>query len=250
MKNTTHQSIKNGIDIVLVLDLSLSMTATDISPNRLDVAKSVLINFVDKLSSDRVGFVVFSWKPFVGFPLTYDYDFVKKYINTLSIDTINQNQPILQWTAIGDALMYGANIFDGAERKKVMVLLTDGEANRWIDPNQAILYVKEKNILVHTVWIAGDKDTFVIFGGQKLMIGWVDEKNLKAIANVTSGKYYRAKDKKTFEELFANLNLLEKKALQSDDVVRYQPSYFPLIFLFFVLSALGTGWFYYFYLKT
>lgn len=228
---------------MLVLDLSYSMVAEDIKPNRLEMAKKVINDFVWQLKSDRIGLVVFSGKPFTSIPLTFDYDFVSSYIKNLSIQTINQDYNHLQGTAIWDGLLYGANLFpdEEKERQKVIVLLTDGEANKGIDPLKAIQYVNQKGIQVDAVGIGWDEDTYVMFktsyGMQKIPIGGIDEDNLKAIANLTGGTYFRAKDDETFQEIFKKLNLLDKNQIEVEQIVTFKP-----LTPFFIWVLLGCFW--------
>ena len=261
LKQNKTKINKNWIDIVLVLDLSYSMIAEDITPNRLEVAKEVLANFASELKTDRLWLILFSGKPFTSIPLTFDYDFVKKYVQNITIDSINQDYQHLQWTAIWDALLYGFNLFEtspvsginGDEREKIIVLLTDWEANRWLDPLQAIKYIKEKNIKVHTVWIWWEKDTYVtinnIFWQQKIAIWWIDEKNLKAIASLTNWLYYRADSNETFKKIFEKLNLLQKKDLEIEDFSILENYYKPFIYAIFFVFYILLGFNFYFYLK-
>lgn len=254
LKQTKTKINKNWIDIVLVLDLSYSMLAEDIVPNRLEVAKEVLTDFVWELKTDRLWLVLFSGKPFTSIPLTFDYDFVSKYVKNISIDTINQDYMHLQWTAIWDALLYWANLFkEENSREKVIVLLTDWEANRWIDPLQAIKYVKEKNIKVHAVWIWWEKDTFVeinnVFWTQKIAIWWIDENNLKAIASLTNWLYYRASDNQTFSQIFEKLDLLEKKELEIEEFNIFSNFYKPFIYAIFFVFYIIVWFNFYFFLK-
>lgn len=240
LKEQKQNIVKNGIDIAIVLDLSYSMVAEDIPPNRLEVAKQVISDFTSKLTTDRVGLVLFSGKPFTSVPLTFDYQFITDYVKKISIESINQDYNHLQGTAIWDGLLYGANLFDEkSERQKVIVLLTDGEANRGIDPIEAIKYIKEKNIKVHTVWIGGQEETYVnfnnIYGTQKLAIWWVDEENLQAIAKLTGGEYYRADSKETFQTIFEKLDLLEKKEIQVNEYQFFVPYYKPFVYVIFIL---------------
>lgn len=251
--NRTTQN-KQWIDIAIVLDLSYSMLAEDIKPTRLEAAKKVISDFTSKLESDRVGLVLFSGKPFTSVPLTFDYDFITNFIQNITIDNINQDYSHLQGTAIGDGLLYGAQLFwEENEREKVIVLLTDGEANRGIDPLQAVKYVKDLGIKVYTVGIAWDEDTYVkvqnIYGTQYLAIGGIDEDNLTAIANITGWKYYRARDNTTFEKLFESLNLLDKKEIEIEKVVVLQPYYTPFLYALLVLIWVFWVWNIYFYIK-
>lgn len=254
LKKQNKQVVKNGIDIAIVLDLSYSMVAEDIPPNRLEVAKQVISDFTSKLTTDRVGLVLFSGKPFTSVPLTFDYQFITNYVQKLSIESINQDYQHLQWTAIWDGLLYGANLFDDqSERQKVIVLFTDWEANRWIDPIEAIRYIKQKNIIVHTVGIGWQEETYVnfknIYGNQKLAIWWIDEENLQAIANMTGWEYYRADSKETFQNIFEKLDLLQKKEIQVDEYQFFVPYYKNFVLLIFILLVLYMSVNSYYYIR-
>lgn len=254
LKEMKTKEIRNGIDIAIVLDLSYSMVAEDIAPNRLEVAKKVITDFTSKLKTDRVWLILFSWKPFTSIPLTFDYDFITKYVKNISIKTINQDYQNLQWTAIWDAILYGANLFhDTSDREKVIVLLTDGEANKWINPIEAIRFIAGKNIKVHTVWIGWNKDTFVtvknIYGSQKIGIWWIDEKNLKAIAEMTNGVYYRADSEQTFEKIFEKLDLLPKKEIEIEQIQINNTYYKPFVYIIFSLFFIFISFNFYYYLR-
>jgi Ca-activated chloride channel homolog len=99
------EDTKYGLDIALVLDISKSMLAEDLNPNRIEAAKKVIEGFVENVTSDRVGIVVFAGKPFVSIPLTFDYSAIISTIRAITTDTINQNAPGLAGTAIGDGML-------------------------------------------------------------------------------------------------------------------------------------------------
>jgi len=109
--NVSQKIQKNGIDIVLALDISWSMDAEDLKPNRIEAAKNVISNFIWKLKTDRLWLVVFAWKPFTSIPLTFDYNILKETIDNLSTKNINQNQRWLNWTAIWDAILMWKTLF-------------------------------------------------------------------------------------------------------------------------------------------
>jgi Ca-activated chloride channel family protein len=98
--NTSQIEKKNGIDIEILFDISYSMKAEDLSPNRLEIAKDTLVNFISQISSDRVGLTIFAGKPFTSVPITFDYNFLKDYIKNIDVDTINQAYTYLQGTAM------------------------------------------------------------------------------------------------------------------------------------------------------
>ncbi len=254
LKQTKTKQIKNGIDIVIVFDLSYSMLAKDIKPDRLEVAKQVISDFSKELKTDRIGLVLFSWKPFTSIPLTFDYNFVTNYIKNITIDNINQDYQHLQWTAIWDWLLYWANLFDDKEnREKVVVLFTDWEANRWIDPIDAVKYLREKNIKIHTVWIGWNEDTYVevknIYGTQKIWIWWIDEENLKTLAKLTNWLYYRADSEETFKQIFEKLNLLQKKEIEVEQFELFLPYYKVFVYILFFLITFFTIFNFYYFLR-
>lgn len=216
---------KNGIDMVLVLDVSYSMLAKDIYPDRLTVAKWVLSNFLSELEQDRVWLVVFAGKPFQSIPLVYDYSFIQDYVSHLEGDTIPQENSVLGGTAIGDALVIAQEMLEqennqqDAQREKVIILLTDGEANVGVDPNIASKLLAEHSIKTYTIGIWGDEAAFIdipLMHGfsQRTPIAWVDEKTLKNIAKQTGWKYFRAKDEKSFHEIFYTISQLEKRPIE------------------------------------
>ncbi|EKD66252.1 MAG: hypothetical protein ACD_49C00056G0007 [uncultured bacterium (gcode 4)] len=229
--NITVEESKNGIDIALVLDISKSMLAEDVKPNRIEAAKKVIVNFIQKIDSDRLSMVIFAGKPFVSVPLTFDYNTLVQFIENIDTDSINQNIPGLSGTAIWDALMQAFESLDSKisiekKREKVVILITDGEANVWIDPKTATKYIKDKNIKMYSIWIwdpvgtdlymtdgYGNKKFFLDNTGKPIKAN-LDEKTLKYIASETGWEYYLAKDEKKLGEIFAKLAWLNKSKIQ------------------------------------
>ena len=214
---------KNGIDINIVLDVSYSILAADLKPNRLEVSKSIIWDFLEQLEADRVWLTVFAGKPFVSLPLNFDYKVTRKIIDKIWEDTINQRNYYMQGTAIWDALLLAWESFDtGDEREKVIVLLTDWEANKWVAPDTATQYLKDTfndEIKVYTVWIWWSEKTYIESGNQRIEVGPLDEYTLKKIAETTSGKYFRASDEKSFEDIFDTIAKLEKKEITSESFI-------------------------------
>lgn len=141
---------------MLVMDISKSMLAEDIAPNRIEAAKKTIDTFLQRLDSDRVGILLFAGKPFASVPLTFDYDAVRTVFTDISTDSINQTIPGLSGTAIGDAILSATDTLDrNAEknRTKTIILLTDGEANIGIDPTIATKYAHEKHVRIYTIGI-------------------------------------------------------------------------------------------------
>jgi Ca-activated chloride channel family protein len=147
--------VKNGIDIEIVFDVSYSMTAEDLLPSRLAAAKGMLVAFLSAIENDRVGLVLFAGRPFQSIPLSYDYDFISDFIGKIETDTIPQYNAELQGTAIGDAVILGSDVLAQSEleREKIMILITDGEAENGVNPELALKYARSHDIKIYTVGI-------------------------------------------------------------------------------------------------
>ncbi len=226
LKNSIEKQKQNGIDIQIVLDVSYSMIAEDLKPNRLEVAKDVIKWFLWKIETDRVWIIVFAWKTFTSIPLSFDYEIIKNVISNINIDIINQNNRNMQGTAVWDALLHAGDSFKDDDRKKVIILLTDGEANKWLDPLVSINYLQkeiDKDIKIYTIWIWSDNETSIFLRDNfwrklEMKISWVDEVSLKTISEMTNWKYFRAKDKKTFESIFDEISKIEKTEIEIDKI--------------------------------
>ncbi len=243
--NISEKIKKNWIDIVIALDVSGSMESQDLKPNRLESAKKVINNFIKKLKTDRVWLVVFAWKPFTSILLTFDYNILTQTINRLDTNTINQEKRGLNWTAIWDAILMSKTLFKNKEknnkqkREKVIILLTDWDANVWVDPVLASLSAKKENIKIYTIWIWSKKWWYISYQVgpflQKQKIPPLNDKTLKKIAKTTFWEYFRADNNKTFETIFNNLQKLEKNDIEIEIKKTYKQYYdyfiYSLIFL-------------------
>ncbi|MCK9272122.1 VWA domain-containing protein [Candidatus Gracilibacteria bacterium] len=230
--NITVEESKNGIDIALVLDISKSMLAEDVKPNRIEAAKKVIVNFIKKIGGDRLSMVIFAGKPFVSVPMTFDYNTLIQFIENIDTDSINQNIPGLSGTAIGDSLMQAyqsleSKIKGEEKREKVIILITDGEANVGIDPKTVTKYIKDKNIKVYSIGIGdpagtdlymtdqyGNKQYFMDNNGKPIKAN-LDEKTLKYISGETGGEYYLAKNETKLQEIFTKLASLNKSQIKT-----------------------------------
>lgn len=247
-KNTEEKIKKNWIDIMLLLDVSYSMIAEDLQPNRLSAAKEIIDKFLDKLQNDRVWFVVFAGKPFTSLPLNFDYNISKKILSNITVDTINQRVWSLQWTAIGDGLIFAADNFDDDSREKVIILLTDGTANKWVEPDIAVQYLNEKyqennKIKIYAIWIWKDEKTFIniqnqLWFSQKLEIWWLDEESLEFIAKASNWKYFRAEDKETLNKIFEEITQLEKTDIEVESIEDIKPQSKYFIYFLSVILVL------------
>ena len=216
-KSTTEVKA-SGIDIVAALDLSGSMISEDFvvngeRVNRVNMAKSVLKDFIDKRPNDRIGLVVFAAQAFIATPLTLDHDYLQANLARLGIGTINSDS-----TAIGDALTTAINrLRDLKAKSKIIILATDGQNNSGkIQPLMAADAAAALGVKIYTVGI-GEQGTApmpVFMGGQK--VGYqsvpvdVDEATLQQIADLTGGKYYRADNAEKFQKIYAEIDKLEK----------------------------------------
>lgn len=228
-----------GIDIMLCMDVSGSMLAEDFKPNRLEAAKQVAIEFINKRPTDRIGVVIFSGESFTQCPLTTD--------NTILISAVRSIRSGLleDGTAIGSGLSTSVDrVRNGKAKSKIVVLLTDGVNNGGlIDPNTAKEIAKTFGIKVYTIGVGTDgtapmpvlgPGNTVIMQDQKVTI---DEKLLTEIATETGGKYFRAKDNSSLTEIYKTIDGLERSKVEITKNVRYQDKYFPfvLVAIFFLL---------------
>ncbi len=243
---TNQKSNKTWIDIVLVLDISFSMEATDLSPTRLEKAKEVINEFIDYQKTNRVWLVVFAWKPFTSIPLTFDYNILKETIWSLQTDTINQNNKSLAWTAVWDSILMWETLFDTENtREKVIILLTDWDSNSWVDPNLAAKSAKEKNIIIYTIWI-WSKTWWEIkyisnWFEQTQTIPAINDKLLIEVSKLTSWEYFKAEDNLSLEKIFKYLEKLEKQEIEIKTNKLYSNQYtifvYILSFLLFIFTV-------------
>ncbi|NNF05195.1 MAG: VWA domain-containing protein [Candidatus Eisenbacteria bacterium] len=212
-----------GIDIVLAIDTSGSMRAEDFKPNnRLVVAKSVAREFVEGRSGDRVGLVVFSGAAYTQCPLTLDYGVLMDLL-----DEVDFGQP--DGTAVGMALATATNRLREAEGEgRVVILLTDGQNNAGeVDPITAAEAARALGIRVYTIGAGTDGPARIpvddpIFGKRYVtMEARLDEDTLKQIASLTGGKYYRATSARALEQIYEEIDALEKTEVETFEYVQY-----------------------------
>lgn len=232
---------KNGIDIILVIDASGSMLSTDLEPNRLEATKEVAKRFVDSRKGDRVGLVVFEGEAYSACPATLDYEALKEQITNIQPDRVSPG------TAIGMGLGVAVTrLRSDSIKSKVIILLTDGMNNAGsIEPMEAAQLAKNKNCKVYTIGagangIANSPQT-TPFGIEYVPTAVeIDEPTLKAIAEKTGGKYFRATDKQSLASIYSEIDRLEKRKME-DNFLGSQPplTLFPFFFwgLLFTLIA-------------
>lgn len=221
-----------GVDIVLCIDVSGSMTAQDLTPNRLEAAKRVAINFVESRVTDRIGIVIFSGESFTQCPLTTD-----KAVLITAIQNI-RNGLLEDGTAIGAGLGTSVDRLRSSKSKsKVVILLTDGENNGGlIDPKTAKEIAKAFAVKVYTIGVGTDgyapqpqnTPMGVVMQNAKVSI---DEKLLNEIAGETGGKYFRAKDNEGLAGIYTEIDRLEKSKVEISSSTRVVEKFFPFIAL-------------------
>lgn len=219
-----------GIDIVLCLDVSGSMMAQDFSPNRLEAAKKVAINFVSRRLTDRMGVVIFAGESFTQCPLTTDRRVVISSIQTIHSGLLEDG------TAIGSGLATSVDrLRHGSSKSKIVLLLTDGENNGGaIDPNTAKEIARSYNIKVYTIGVGSEgyarmprqTPLGVVYENEKVTI---DEKLMQEIAQSTGGEYFRAKDDQALEAIYAQIDKMEKTTVEISHTVRYEDRHFPIV---------------------
>jgi Ca-activated chloride channel homolog len=221
-------------DIILCIDVSRSMLAEDIKPNRLEVAKTKIREFVKLRPTDRISIVIFSEKVFTLLPLTTDPRLVDQVLSEISIGYLGSG------TNIGDGLgLSVARAVNSDTKNKVIVLLTDGVANvGTMTPMQAAEEAKKNGIKVYTIGLGTDEDAKIpmgtgVFGTQYQLIpgGSIDYKGLKEISKLTGGKFYPAKSSKALEEILSDIQKLEKTEIKVNHQVVYDEQYYEYLLM-------------------
>lgn len=227
-----------GIDIMLVVDISESMQIEDFKPNRLEAAKEVARNFIDGRFQDRIGMVIFSGDAYSLSPLTTDYDLLKAYIEDISFDMIEN-----RGTAIGSALAVATNrMRESDSESKVMILLSDGDNTAGnIDPITAAKLAHAYNIKMYTIAVGQEgrvpfgKD---FFGRPRYVENTLDETTLREIAKIGEGEFYRVSDNQALEQVFALIDAYEKaeiKETRYKDTMDYYQIYLKWAIVIFLL---------------
>lgn len=208
--NEQVEQTSEGIDIVLVMDVSGSMELQDIKPSRLDAAKDVAIDFINGRVADRIGLVVFAGDAYSLAPLTTDYELLRESIRSIENGMIPNDG-----TAIGSALAVAINrMRDSSAKTKVAILISDGENTAGsLDPNMAARLAYAHQIKVYTIGIGKDGlvPHDVDANGKTLLVETqLDEKSLREISETGEGQFFRADSRDALQEIFRNINQYEK----------------------------------------
>jgi Ca-activated chloride channel family protein len=213
-----------GINIVLVIDLSSSMLAQDFQPqNRLEVAKDVVKRFVAARTADRIGVVAFAAEALTQVPLTTDYPVVQAAVDNLAAGQLEDG------TAIGTAIATAANrLRDAPGRSRVMIVLTDGENNRGaIDPRTAAKAAAVFGIKIYSIGVGTEGMAPVPVGRGLFGLRYenrlvrIDEPLLTDVAKTTGGRYYRARDAAALQRIYDEINSLEREPVRTRSYVRF-----------------------------
>ncbi|MCD8431755.1 VWA domain-containing protein [Tenacibaculum finnmarkense] len=222
-----------GIDIVMAIDVSASMLAKDLKPNRLEALKKVAVDFVNQRPNDRIGIVVYAGESFTQTPITSDKSIVKRTISQIKWGQLDGG------TAIGMGLGSAVNrLKESKAKSKVIILLTDGVNNAgFVDPKTATELAKGNGIKVYTIgigtngmapfpWAKDPRTGKISFRNQQVEI---DEKLLKHIAKQTDGKYFRATDNSKLKAIYSEINTLEKTKIEEFKYYNYTENYRLLV---------------------
>ncbi|MFD1615981.1 vWA domain-containing protein [Gelatiniphilus marinus] len=232
---STRTKTTRGIDIVMAIDVSASMLAKDLSPNRLDALKQVAAEFIKGRPNDRIGLVEYAGESFTKTPITSDKSIVLRSLREIRYNTIIEGG-----TAIGMGLATAVNrLKDSKATSKVIILLTDGVNNSgFIDPKIASELALEYGIKTYTIGLGTNGmalSPVAILPNGNFQYGRVqveiDEALLKEIAQATGGKYFRATDNKKLEEIYNEINKLEKTEIEEFKFYNYEEKYRSLVLL-------------------
>ena len=237
---TSKSKTTKGIDIVMAIDVSSSMLANDLKPNRLEALKKVASTFVQDRINDRIGLVVYAGESYTRTPVTSDKTIILQSLKTIEYD----DSIIADGTGIGVGLATAINrIKDSKAKSRIIILLTDGVNNSGtIDPRTASEIAKEYGIKVYTIGIgtngqamfpvAKDANGKLVF--RKMPVE-IDESLMKEIAKATDAKYFRATSNKKLQAIYDEINKLETTEIDEKKFYNYDEKYKPFVLIAFVL---------------
>lgn len=232
-----------GIDIVMAIDLSSSMLAKDLRPNRMEALKQVASNFVDARPNDRIGVVVYAAEAYTKTPVTSDKAIVKEAISDIKYDKVLQDG-----TGIGMGLTTAVNrLKESKAKSKIIILLTDGVNNAgFIEPETASEIAKEYGIKVYTIGLGSNGMAEFPYAyapnGRdflyKMMPVEIDQELMKTIARNTGGKYFRASSNSKLESIYNEINKLETTEIEELKFYDYDEKFRPFVWIAGILLLL------------
>jgi len=241
---SSQRIINKGIDIIMTIDISSSMLAQDLKPNRLNALKKVASSFIENRVNDRIGLVLYAGESYTKTPITSDKSIVKKSLSEIAYDGV-----IEDGTAIGMGLATSVNrLKESKAKSKVIILLTDGVNNSgFIDPKIATELAREFQIKTYTIGLGSNGSARAPIGilpNGDFQYGLtkveIDELLLKEIANKTGGLYFRATDARRLQEIYDEINKLEKTEIEEMKFYNYNEKY--RIFAIISLAILAFHW--------
>ena len=222
---------REGVDIFIALDVSKSMLAKDIKPERLMKSKQLISNLIDKMAKDRVGFIVFAGNAYLQVPLTVDYAATKMYLKS-----INTNMIPRQGTAIAQAVNLANRSFQQDEDKhKALILISDGEDHQG-DADKALENAVKNGVVVHTVGVGSDKGAPIPINNQgeflkdsegNIVLTKLNKQMLKDMAKKGNGKYFHIDESHLAEKIMTEIDAMEGKFIDEKVIAEYQ-SQFPI----------------------
>lgn len=231
---------QKGIDIAVALDVSQSMLSVDFEPNRLEVARKTIDDFIGERTTDRLSLIIFAGTAYTRVPLTVDHNIVRESLQEAKTESVNENG-----TAIGMAISVGLNRLKKSESpSKIIILVTDGNNNAGaINPDTASSLAKDLGIKIYTIGVGTDKTIIPVEISGMVQYQQIEDKLneelLKKIAETTGGQYYRARDSKALSQIFDDINKLEKAEFKKDNFKQYIELAFIFIPIGLALLALG-----------
>lgn len=235
---TKMQEVKqSGIDVFILLDVSLSMQAEDIKPSRLEKAKYQISNLIQKLGGDRIGLIIFSGQAYIQFPLTTDYSAANLFLSAVDVNSVPQ-----PGTAIASALDLAVQSFDTSATEKVIVVITDGEDHEG-DITQSVENAVDTGIKIYTIGLGSPGGVPIpIYDRDNRRIGFkednqgntvltkLDETTLRSIASEGDGKYFRGNNYEDhLDKIYEDLSELEESEFGVKKVTDYEERFYYLL---------------------
>ncbi|GAB4295845.1 MAG: VWA domain-containing protein [Ignavibacteriaceae bacterium] len=228
---------QSGIDVYIALDVSNSMRAEDLKPNRLEMAKLQISNLIKKLRGDRIGLIVFAGKAYIQFPLTIDYSAANLFLSAVDFTTVPQ-----QGTAIASAINLATQSFDTSATEKVIIIITDGEDHEG-DVVKAVKNAKEKGIKIFTIGLGspdgapipvynarGEQVDYKRDRNGEVVLTKLNEEILISIASEGNGKYFRGNNfEDHLDKIYTNLSELEKTEFGVKKITDYEDRFYYLL---------------------
>ena len=232
---TKMQEVKQtGIDVYILLDVSRSMQAEDIKPNRLEKAKYQISNLIQKLRGDRIGLIIFSGEAYIQFPLTTDYSAANLFLSAVNFTSVPQ-----PGTAIASAITMAVQSFDSASTDKAIIVITDGEDHEG-DIDNAVEEANDKQIKIYTIGLGSpDGVPIPVYDNRGNEVGYkqdnsgqivltkLNESILKKIASDGNGKYYRGNNYEDYlDKIYNDLSTLEQAEFGVKKVTDYEDRFY------------------------